>query len=229
MLRASKSPVVVHCLGAEVVLNLTPKGGYKDSGELTAPDKGKGRAQDNDRIGSPRPRAGPSRHLEQDSGNQVSFIPGPEVNESPKGRARDNDRVGSPPAEPHAGPSRHRGQDGGNQVSFIPGPEINESPIVVEHVDEATAAVDTVRQCRSLDAGGTPDPKAPHSGPGMEMARHEEPKQGRIRKKKKVTKVKSKASVPEISMTLSHGDCVVLYGDNFEVSITPPLIVHSPV
>lgn len=189
MLRASKSPVVVHCLGAEVVLNFTPKGGYKDAAELTAPDKGKGRAQDKDRIGSP-------------------------------------------PIESRAGPSCQE-QDSGNQVSYIPGHEANESPIVAEHVDEATAAMDTVRQCRSLGASGTPDSKTlnPHFGPGMEMAHHEvvEPKQGRVRKKNKVTKDKSKASVPEISVTLVHGDCIVLYGDNFEVSITPQLMVHSPV
>ena len=186
MFRASKSPVAVHCLGAEVILNFTPKGGYEDPTESITPNK-------------------------------------------EKGCAEDKDRIGSLPTEPRASPLRHLEQDSGNQASLIPGPTANESPMVAEHVDEATAVMDTVRQCRSLDAGGTPDSN--HIRPGIEMARHEvvEPKQGRVRKKNKVTKDKNKASVPEISMTLVHGDCLVLYGDNFEVSITPPLIMYSPV
>ena len=48
----------------------------------------------------------------------------------------------------------------------------------------------------------------------------------RVRKKNKVTKDKSKT---EISMTLVHGDCVVLSGDDFEVSITPPVRIHSRI
>ncbi|KAG8221190.1 hypothetical protein J3R82DRAFT_2755 [Butyriboletus roseoflavus] len=170
--RASKSPIAVHCLGADVILNFTPMGGYKDPVESIAPDKD-------------------------------------------KGSAKDKDRMGSPPTKPRPGLE----QDSGNQASFIPRPSANEPPIVAEHVDEATSAMDTVHQCRSLDAGGIS--ASNHIGPGMEMARHEvvEPKQGGVRKKNKVIKDKSKASVPEISMTLVHGDCVVLYGDDFECQI----------
>ncbi|KAH0836906.1 hypothetical protein J3R83DRAFT_8721 [Lanmaoa asiatica] len=185
--RASKSPVVIHCLGAEVVLNFSPKGGYKDAADSTTSDMGKGYAETEDRTRSPPP----SRHLEHDSGNQALCIPGPEA---------------------------------------------NELPIVAEHVDEASAAMDTMRPCHSLDAGGVvvPDPDTQHLGPEMGMAHHGvvEPKQGRVRKKNKVTKGKSKGSVPEISVTLVHGDCVVLYGDNFECQIvrtgTTILVIGYP-
>lgn len=175
MLHASKSPVVVHCLGAKVVLNFTPKGGYKNAAKSTAPDKDEGRAEG-------------------------------------------EDRTGSLPIEPPGRPSRHIEQDNVNQTSFISGPD--ETPIFAENVDEAIAAVDNVRQCCSYDAGGItiPNSNTSHFGPGMEMAHHEVAER-RVHKKNEVTVDKSKAPVPEISVTLVHGDCVILSGDDFEVSL----------
>ncbi|KAF8141332.1 hypothetical protein EV363DRAFT_1391802 [Boletus edulis] len=173
VLRASKSPVVVHCLGAEVVLNITPKGGYGDTAESTGLDKG-------------------------------------------KGRARDEDRVGSPPTESLAGPSHHPQQDNGNQTPLIPGPEANKTPIVAENADEAAAAMDTMRQCCSHDTGGIAI-LGSRTCPEMEVANCEVA--ARRARKHKGAKDKNKASVPEISMTLVHGDCVVLCGDDFEYQI----------
>lgn len=177
MLRASKSPAVVHCLGAEVILKLTPKGGYKDVAESTASDKDKGRAKDE---------------------NWTGFLP----------------------TEPSAGPSRHAEQDCENQASFIPEPEVNELPIVV---DEPVAATDVVYQNPDPGDIAISDSNPSHFDPGMEVENHEvaEPKQEPVQKKNKDVKDKSKVSVPEISMTLVHGDCVVLYGDDFEVSAAP--------
>lgn len=177
MLHASKSPVVIHCLGAEVVVKLTPKGGYKDAAKSTTSDKG-------------------------------------------KGRTNNEDQTGSLPTEPRGRPSRHLEKDNVNQTLLIPGPEANETQIIAENVDEATAAVDNARQSCSYDAGGItiPNSNIPHFGPGMNMAHHEAIKR-RIRKKNEVTNDKSKASVPDISVTLFHGDCVVLCGDDFEVSL----------
>jgi hypothetical protein len=175
VLHASKSPVVVHCLGAKVVLNFTPKGGYKGAAKSTAPDKDKVRAEGEDRTGSLpiEPRGQPSRHLEQDNVNQTSFIPGSD-----------------------------------------------ETPIAAENVDEAIAAMDNVRQCCSHDACGItiPNSNTSHFGHGMEMAHHEVVERC-VHRKNEVTIGKNKASVPEISVTLVHGDCVVLSGDDFEVSL----------
>ena len=164
-----------------MVLNLIPKGGYKDAAKSSVTDKG-------------------------------------------KGRAKNEDRTGSPPLEPHAGPSR---RPTGNQTLFIPGSEANKTPIVAENVDDAFAAMDTLNQCCSYDDGNTVIPDS-NTGPGMEVAHLEVAEPGG-RKKNKVAKDKSKATVPEISMTLVHGDCVVLSGDDFEVSVTPPLRMHNSV
>ncbi|KAG6381858.1 hypothetical protein JVT61DRAFT_472 [Boletus reticuloceps] len=183
MLRASKSPVVVHCLGAEVVLNITPKGGYGDTAESTALDKG-------------------------------------------KGRARDEDRVGSPPTESLAGPAHHPQQDNGDQTPLIPGPEANKTPIVAENVDEAAAAMDTMRQCCSHDTGRIAIPGS-STCPEMEVANCEVA--ARRARKHKGAKDKTKVSVPEISVTLVHGDCVVLCGDDFEVSVTPLWRGRNPI
>lgn len=130
------------------------------------------------------------------------------LSDKSNGCAQDHDRVGSPPS---AGPSCPQEQDNGSRTPFVSGSEANEIPIVAKDMDEATAAMDT---CCNSD-----------SGPGMKEARHELAEQ-RVRKNNKVTKDKSRATVPEISMTLVHGDCVVLYGDDFEVSVTPLLSVQ---
>ena len=161
------------------MLNLIPKGGFNDVAELTASDKG-------------------------------------------KGRANDDGWTESPPAEPCAGPSHPLEQDGVNQASVTPGPEASELSISVEDTDETSAATDMVRQHRGPDAGGTgvADSNTQCFGPGVEPACHEvaEPKPVRAHKKHKANKDKHRS---EISMSLVHGDCVVLYGDDFEVSVTP--------
>ncbi|KAF8550734.1 hypothetical protein OG21DRAFT_1513652 [Imleria badia] len=186
VLRASKHPIVIHCLGAEVVLKFTPKG-YKDAENSSATNKG-------------------------------------------KGRAKDEDRERSPLSDPHVGPSRRAEEDSGNQTPFIPESEANEPPTVAENVDDDTAAMDTLSQCCSYDAGGLAIPDS-NTGPGMEVAHHEVADR-RGRKKNKVIKDKIKASVPEISMTLVHGDCVVLCGDDFEYQIvrtgTTILVIGFP-
>ena len=176
MLSASKSPVVIHCLGSQVVLNLTPKGGYRDVGASTAPDKGNERAQDN---------------------GQAVLLP----------------------AEPCGESSCLLVEDREHQASLVSGHKANETPVGVEEVDETV-----VSQCGSLDAGSVVIIYAnnSHYGSGMEVACHEVAKlgKGRVHKKNKDIKDKNRA-IPEISMTLVHGDCVVLSGDDFEVSITP--------
>ncbi|KAG9308048.1 hypothetical protein JVU11DRAFT_12615 [Chiua virens] len=183
--RASKSPVVVHCLGAEVVLSFTPKGGYKDV-IMGTQDKGKERARNEDRTGSPF--AGPSRHLERDDCDQTLIFRS----------------------------------------------DASESPNLAENADEAAAAMDTMRQRSSFDAGDVAPSHLSTFHPGTKVAHHEvaEPKPEHARKKIKVTKGKSKASVPEISMTLLHGDCVILSGDDFECHIvrtgTTILVIGIP-
>lgn len=182
---ARRSPAVVHCLGAEVVLKFTPKGGYKDVAGLTAREKGKGRAQD----------------------------------ESP---------MGLPPTEPCAGPSRPLEHGYENQASFT-------LEKCVEDADEPASATDMIPQYHSFNtdsvATAITDLNTSQFGPETGETSQElvQPKQGRVREKSKVNKNKSKVSVPEISITLVHGDAVVLYGDDFEVSVTPRWILPGPV
>ena len=168
-----------------MILNFTPQGGYKDAENSAALDKGKGRTED---------------------------------------------LTGSLSTEPCTGPSCHLEQDKGNQTSFIPSLEANETPIVVENVDKANAAMDTdtMPPCSSHDAGGIVAIPDANTCPGAEVGQQKVVKQ-RGRKKNKVTKNESKASVPEMSVTLVHGDCVVLSGDDFEVSVALPLGAYDPI
>jgi len=193
MFRASKHPVVIHSLGADVVLNLTPRGGYKDPMEAVS-DKGKGRAE----------------------------VP---------------DRSGTPPTEPRAEPPDPLSLDG-DDVPFSDGLEASETLVVAKNITEATAAMDTLserpRLCSDDAVIPGPDSTTPPLGLGTDFVRQElaEPKPKGTRKKKKDTKDKTKPSIPEISMTLVHGDCIVLCGDDFECQIcrtgTTILVIGFP-
>ncbi|KAF9224259.1 hypothetical protein BS17DRAFT_105572 [Gyrodon lividus] len=173
--RAKTSPVVILCLGAEVILNFTPKAGYGNASKTTTTITVTGE-DDRSVLSMERPP-----ESAQNSGDQVEQRP---FNSQSK----------------------------------------NAADATPEHVVKDAVVAD-------LHPSGYSDGSAMHPGLGSNMpfsppgasvvilSKHKdatEPKQRRGRKK---SKGKNRNQAPEVSMTLVHGDGVILTGDDFECQI----------
>ncbi|KIK90494.1 hypothetical protein PAXRUDRAFT_151821 [Paxillus rubicundulus Ve08.2h10] len=181
VLHAKKCPVVILCLGAQVILNFIPKTGYSDALDTTTTDKV---TCGDDRTASPLME----RRAESPLDMTVAHDSGFKVDQRPTNSQSEKDVMGVVIVADHEytgfDPDSST-MDPGSGLNMPSQPELDD--IVLEHKNATEPMQRPARQ-----------------------------KTKAIKEKRKPTK---KTPYPEISLTLVHGDGVILIGDDFECQI----------
>ncbi|KAG6332897.1 hypothetical protein ID866_6193 [Astraeus odoratus] len=240
VLRAKKDPIVILCLGAEVALNFVPKGGYQSvpsaASEDTLRDQGGNYGIDAD-VAPRTPTA--AYHEAADAfvwsadciyglpearRDQVPYSPISETNDTidtdgirqnaqitdhPDVGMRDADATGLDPFESDARQHIHgNGSEGSAMQEFVIEMDTPVYRMAEQRSDPRD--VEPKASCTGLDTLPPPAtaPSRPETVP---------PSQGGSKGKATKAKKDPKPSIPAFTITLVHGNSVILTGDSYEV------------